>query len=263
MIHGSPNLYSPEIDIYIRPAEMKDATAIRDIYNYYVLNSIIPEDQYEITIDMAENLIKYAKKEKLPMLVAVHGKFPSTKGTVPLRKGKSRKDGNVHHPEPEEVVLPEQEQVIGFASTDYTAFGLSGSAHGLHRYTIDLKLYVDTEYTRKGVGRNLLDHLIHIFHSGYAFKNACRFINQNNDPIYETGGSGLWHMMNFRIPAMKSNDSTFVWVSQWLKSRFMFLEGACLRSWGRTATTQGPARFVDLHIIQCEALQEKDIEMNF
>lgn len=234
--------------MYVRPAELKDAAAIRDIYNYYIRSTIIPEDQTEITLDVAENLVQYAKNQKLPLIVAVQGKLSPIKN-VQGRRLQSPK-----------TILPEHETVIGFAGTERSGFGATSSPHGLHRFTIDLKLYVDINYTRKGVGRNLLDHLIHTLYFGYAFKDGCRFINQNNDPVYECGGSGKWHIMNFRIPALKNNDPTLPWVTQWLKNRFMFLPGGVLRSWGRTAVCQGPARFVDLHIVQCEAVQDGDID---
>lgn len=242
--------------MYVRPAELKDAARIRDIYNYYVLNTIITEDQTEITVDVAANLIRYNQENKLPILVAVQGKLPP--GNMPS----SNNTGRRPQPEPRKIILPIQENVIGFASTDRAGFGLSGSV-GLHRYTAELKLYVDIKYTRKGVGRNLLDQLIHILNNGYGYRDVVPFVNFNNDPVYKTQGAGLCHMMHFRIPAERRNDPNLPWLAQWFKNSFKFLPGIVLRSWGRTSVSQGDhSRFVDVHILQAEARMEEEFSMN-
>lgn len=41
--------FAPKIDLYVRPAQAKDAEGIMDIYNRYVASSIIPEDQEPLT----------------------------------------------------------------------------------------------------------------------------------------------------------------------------------------------------------------------
>jgi L-amino acid N-acyltransferase YncA len=237
--------------MYARPVEMKDAQAIANIYNYYVVNSIIPEDQEPVTVADVENIINYCNYKKLPFIVGVKGTVPSGKD-VQGRPGKNAK-----------IIMPQHDNVIGFACIEYSQVGFSGSNHGLHRFTADVKVYVDHKSTRKGVGSNLMDHLIHILHFAYAFKNGCEFVNPNNDPVYKTGGSGMWHILNFRLPSQKKNDLDLMWISGWLKSKFAFYETARLKSWVRSSKAQGPCKFLDVVILQAEALQAEEIECDF
>lgn len=72
-----PNPFAPEIDIYLRPVEFKDAANLAVIYNHYVMNSTIPEDQEKITAENMSEIIRVIKQEKLPFIVAVKGRMPT------------------------------------------------------------------------------------------------------------------------------------------------------------------------------------------
>jgi L-amino acid N-acyltransferase YncA len=240
------NPFSPSIDMYLRPALEKDASSIATIYNYYINNSIIPEDQEVIQESDVLYLITSAKDMKLPFVVAVRGREP------PTADAQGR-------PAPK-TIMPQFESIIGFAFTEIFNFGFSGSRNGRSRATANLQLYVHIDWTHKGVGRNLLDRLIHSMNPAYAFMGTASWINPENNKTYDSKNLVKWHQMFFQFPVDGKNDQTFYRVREFL-AKFFFTDVARLRSGVRKSIHPGPAKFVDLVIFQAEATNAEDFDV--
>lgn len=223
-----PNPFAPIIDVYLRPATKKDAFGIAIVYNHWVLHSSVPEDQKAISEDDVISLIRLARDEKTPFIVAVNGNLPETKA------------------------LAGEEKVIGFAFADSYGYGLNGMRTGRSRYTCNLNLYVDHQHQRKGVGRSLMDRLFQCLSYGYGGRDGYSWANQGNDPAYHQGGAGRWHQLLLTLPIQNKDDPNFPWVKQFL-SKFYFVEEARLRCVARSSIDQGPAKWLDLVIFQVEA----------
>jgi L-amino acid N-acyltransferase YncA len=247
MAVDEPNPFSPKIDMYVRPVQEKDADAIMKIYNHYVATSIVPEDQDPISITDAQYLIESSKKEKLPFVVAVKGRIPAKLDAQ--RRSRTSK-----------VILPQVESVIGFAFAERFNYAFSGSTKGRSRGTVCIQLYVHPEHTRKGVGRNTLDQLLHCMATAYTFKNGCPWINPDNDPVHEPNGCGLVHQMIMQVPVLKKNDPTLPWLSKFLYNKFWFKEENRFKSVARSSIKQGAAHMLDLAILQCELLHEAEFD---
>ncbi|KAK0129677.1 hypothetical protein ONS96_000240 [Cadophora gregata f. sp. sojae] len=249
-----PNPFSPTIGMYMRPAEEKDATDVVAIYNWYISNSNIPEDQEPITEEDGKWIIKQAKDDNLPFLVAIKGRQPS--------------DVDAQGRSSQKIMLPACEQVIGFCFPERFNYGFAGKV-ARSRATVNLQLYVHNEYTRKGVGRNLLDRLIHILNPGYAYKNATAWINPSIDKLYETEGAGLFHQLLFQIPVEHKDDPNIAWLTKFLL-KFLFKEKVFregdkehpkrLTLVCRSTTTGRMAHFLDLAIFHYEARQEGEFD---
>jgi hypothetical protein len=234
------NPFSPTIDIYLRPAMDKDANSVAMIYNHYVSKSNVTEDQATILDSDASFLITNARTEKLPFIVAVKGHEPP-QTDAQGRPGAGNK-----------ALVPQFETIVGFAFAEVYNYGFNGSRKGRSRTNATLQLFVHHEYTKNGIGRNLLDRLIHTMCSAYALKNGAPWINPDNDNVHESGGSGLWHQLFFQVPVEKKFDPTFPHVKAFLEKIF-FEQVALFLSAARTSVHRGAATWVDLAIFQCEA----------
>jgi L-amino acid N-acyltransferase YncA len=247
MAVDEPNPFSPKVEMYVRPAQRKDAQDIRKIYNHYVVNSIIPEDQQPISLEDAELLVETAQREKLPFVVAVKGRVPPTHDA----QGRNRAA---------KIILPQAETVLGFAFAERFNYAFSGNTKGRSRGTVTIQLYVDSTSTRKGVGRNALDQLLHCMATAYTFKNACPWINPENDPVHEPNGCGLIHQMLMMVPVLKKEDPDFPWLSKFLYNKFWFKEENRLKSVARSSILHGTGRMLDIAILQCELLHEGEFD---
>ncbi|KAL2074749.1 hypothetical protein VTL71DRAFT_8528 [Oculimacula yallundae] len=251
------NPFAPAIDIYLRPAEEKDAADVVAIYNWYISNTDIPEDQTPIGIEDGKWLIKQAKDDKMPFLVAVKGRQPASVDAQG-RPSPSNK-----------IIMPVVESVIGFCFPERFNYGFSASWKGRSRATVTLQLYVHHEHTRKGVGRNLLDRLIHCLTPGYAYRNAASWINPSHDKLYETEGAGMFHQLLFQIPVEAKHDPNIEWLTKFL-FKFLFKESTFkerdpthpkrLRSVARSSIKGRTAHFLNLAVFQYEARQEGEFD---
>ncbi|MDX2378068.1 GNAT family N-acetyltransferase [Microbacterium sp. LRZ72] len=104
----------------IRPAEARDIPDIREIYNYYVTNSVVTFDEKKWTIRQWREKFEHLSKLGLPFLVA---ESPSG-------------------------------QILGYAYVGPWA-GKTG-----YRYTVESSIYLGHASTGKGLGRDLLQALI-------------------------------------------------------------------------------------------------------
>ena len=100
-------------------------------------------------------MIKLCKQETLPFIVAIKGNVP----VIPPQGhcGKSSKP-----------LLPQFETIVGFGFAQTYGYGMGGRRDGRSRVTAELQFYVHHEYTRKGVGRSLLDRLTQTLSPSYA-----------------------------------------------------------------------------------------------
>ncbi|WP_029149574.1 GNAT family N-acetyltransferase [Microbacterium indicum] len=104
----------------IRPAETRDIADIREIYNYYVTNSVVTFDEKKWTHRQWAEKYAHIRKLGLPFLVAV-----SPSG-----------------------------QVLGYALVS------PWSGKSSYRYTAENSIYLGPSATGKGLGRALLTALI-------------------------------------------------------------------------------------------------------
>ena len=238
-----PNPFSPKIEMYIRPAMEKDDQGIAEIYNHHVVNSIIPEDQQLLDPSFAKQIIETLRDEGLPIIVAVKGRMPSL-NDAQGRSGPSK-----------EANIPLSETVIGFAFAERFNYGFAGCVNGRSRATLNLQLYVHSDYKKNHVGQNLLDRLMHLLTPARAFRNACDWLNPESNKIYESEESGCWHQVIFQIPTRKDrkDDPNIGWLSHFLLNKFHFKEEGCLPSVARSRTYGGQGKWLDLAIFQTEA----------
>lgn len=112
----------PEADFAyeIRPATMRDMPDVREIYNYYVTNSMVTFDEDTMSLKEWRSKFAYLIRLKLPFLVAV-----SPGG-----------------------------QVLGYALCS------PWRQKRAYRYTVESSIYIRPAATGKGLGRALLGALI-------------------------------------------------------------------------------------------------------
>jgi phosphinothricin acetyltransferase len=104
----------------IRPVEARDVPDIREIYNYYVTNSVVTFDEKKWSIAQWRDKIAHLQKLGLPFLVA---ESPSG-------------------------------QVLGYAYVQPM------SSKTAYRYSVENSIYLGQAATGKGLGRALLEALI-------------------------------------------------------------------------------------------------------
>ncbi|WP_251453193.1 GNAT family N-acetyltransferase [Microbacterium sp. Marseille-Q6648] len=104
----------------IRPVEERDVPDIREIYNYYVTNSVVTFDEKKWTVAQWRDKLAHLRKLDLPFLVA---ESPSG-------------------------------QVLGYAYVS------PWSGKSSYRYTVENSIYLGQAAAGKGLGRALLEALI-------------------------------------------------------------------------------------------------------
>ncbi|KAM3070314.1 hypothetical protein ACMFMG_010146 [Clarireedia jacksonii] len=230
-----PNPFRPKIDTYLRPAIESDIAHILQIYNHYINHSHIPEDQDPLTEEDITFLIKNAKEEKLPVIVAVKGRVPLQS---PYTKSKMK--------------LPQYEHIIGFAFSDVRGYGISGKSNGRSRYTTNMHVYVHHKFVRKGVGRSLMDRLLQIMSRAWAARGGYDWLNPDLNPIYETDGARRCHQIVIELPVLGKNDPNYPWIKEFLQ-KFWFMEESRLKGVGRTSTKESPGEWLDIVYFQVDA----------
>ncbi|KAH6681992.1 hypothetical protein B0J14DRAFT_469325 [Halenospora varia] len=242
------DLYSPKIDVYLRPAGKEDSAGIAMVYNHHIATTFITEDQAPVTEDDIEFMIENAKKENLPFIVAIRGQAPRLQDSLGRRTASKK------------AAMPKCEMVIGFATAEIYNYGLGGARTGRSRSTANLMLYVHPEYKRKGVGRNLLDRLVHNMSPGYGYRKACSWLNPENDTVHESGGPGHFHQILFQLPVLPKDDPNLAWIKNFLYNGYFFTEEARLKSIGRSRATPGPAKWLDVVVFQGQAYQAEEFD---
>lgn len=226
----NPNI--PKIEIYLRPAQEKDILGITSIYNHYVLNSVIPEDQSPVSEQHLQNVLKDTQEQGLPFIVAINGRVPPNGSTKSA------------------------EHVLGFAYTDFFNYGLGGTHMGASRFTGVIQLYVEPNHTRKGVGRSLMDRILVCSSTTHASKEGYNWINPNTREaaVYgQPGGAHKFHQLLIHRPIEAKDDPDHEWFKQWLHSKFFIEEVARLKSVARSSSVGTTARMLDVLTFQFEA----------
>ncbi|ESZ93004.1 hypothetical protein SBOR_6625 [Sclerotinia borealis F-4128] len=236
----APNPYAPKIEIYLRPATEADAKQILQIYNHYITESYIPEDQEPLTESDILFTIEITKKDKHPFVVAVKGRIPAQSANPKVK-----------------TKIPQYENVIGFGYTEMRGCGIAGKPTGRSRYTHNMHFYVHHDYTRKGVGGCILDRLLQVSSRAWAGHEGYDWLNHNNDPAYDHGGGSRCHQMMIELPVLRKNDPNYKWKTDFLR-KFWFIEEFRLKSVGRTSITQRAGEWLDIVHYQFETEHEAE-----
>lgn len=231
---------APTISCYLRPAEERDVTGITAIYNHYISDSFIPEDQKRIAEEEMHAVWATARKESLPFIVAIQGPPPDHNNSY-------------------------RETVLGFARADIY-YGLGGGGMGRSRYLGVIEFFTHHQYLRKGIGRSLLDRILCTTSSSYLAKGSYDWVipNPSDNAVYNHFGGGgsprRWHQLLIHRPIEVTNDPDYEWLKDWLQNNFYFFEVARLKSTGRTKPVGAPARWLDLVTFQLEASTPGEFE---
>ena len=118
--HLRPPVVEPTFSYEIRPARIGDIPDIREIYNYYVTNSVVTFDEKKWTLRQWREKFDHLAKLDLPFLVA-----QSSTG-----------------------------QILGYALVQPWA------GKSAYRYTVEDSIYLGQAASGKGLGRALLEALI-------------------------------------------------------------------------------------------------------
>lgn len=239
-IEPEPNPFAPKIEIYLRPATETDAKEILQIYNHYIAESHIPEDQEPLTENDILYIISVTKQQKLPFVVAVKGRVP-TQSTNPKVKTK----------------VPQYENIIGFGYTEMRGCGIAGKSTGRSRYTHNMHFYVHQDYTRKGVGSCVLDRLLKVSSRAWSGHDGYDWLNPNNDPAYGHGCGARCHQMLIEVPVLKKNDPNYEWMKIFLR-KFWFMDEFKLRSISRTSVAERAGEWLDVVHFQKELEHEDE-----
>ncbi|KAF7879163.1 hypothetical protein EAF04_000362 [Stromatinia cepivora] len=235
-----PNPYAPKIEIYLRPATEADAKQILQIYNHYIIESYIPEDQEPLTESDILFLIQVTKKEKLPFVVAVKGRIPAQSANPKVK-----------------TKVPQYENIIGFGYTEMRGCGIAGKSTGRSRYTHSLHFYVHPDYTRKGVGSCVLDRLLLVSSRAYSSHDGYDWLNPDNDPAYGHGCGARCHQLLIEVPVLRKDDPNYDWIKSFLR-KFWFLEEFRLNCVGRSSVLHRAGEWLDVVHFQKELEHEAE-----
>ena len=236
--------YVAKVNMYLRPAVKKDAAGIAAIYNDYIKNSILPEDQKAVKVDIFERCIENCRKHELPFIVAVKGDSPPTKDAL----GRLPPPGT-------DVILPQHEIIFGFAYAEIYNFGLGGLYTGRSRCNVVLQLYVDRNHQHQGVGRNLMDRMVHILSPSYGHRNVVPWVKPpaKLGNTYDSTKAERWHSMFFNLPVRDQEDEEYKRVTRFL-GRYHIQLQCVLKGAARTSIENGHGTFADLAIFQGTAI---------
>ncbi|KAL8715477.1 MAG: hypothetical protein Q9220_000811 [cf. Caloplaca sp. 1 TL-2023] len=183
-----PNPFKPKLNIFIRPARVRDLAQIRDIHNYYVRSSAVTAERIELTEIEWRSRHDDCDTEKYPFIVAV-----------------SRRHGRM-------------EKIVGFAYAEDFAGELT-----MWRYTCELRVYVDPLHLHQGVGKNLMDCILRGTNPNYRYKQAVEFVL---DPLettrHEFGGERTVRNIVFPIPYGADEEPQAQWIGGWVERIFGF-----------------------------------------
>ncbi|KAL8688383.1 MAG: hypothetical protein Q9218_005690 [Villophora microphyllina] len=209
-----PNPYQPKSNIYVRPARVKDLPQIRDIFNHYITTTTaVTGERYEVSDRGWRDRFDNAITEKYPFIVAV------------IRHQQSRKFGG--------------EKVVGFTYAE----DFEGE-QSMWRHTCELQFYVDHDYVKMGVGKNLVDCIMRGLNSLYRPKGAVDFVLHDSEtPRHEDGGERLLSHVLVPYAYLADQVEQRKWVGEWLIREFGFKLKGTLDGIGRIGN---PGKAVNL-----------------
>lgn len=233
---GETVLEKPYIAIHVRPAEMKDVPGITEIYNQWVLNSFIPEDQQPVGKEDIKSVFEAARKGSYPFIVAIRGNAP-----VGNRAAGSN-------------------EVVGFAMVD-RCLGFGGASNGRSRSTAIIQFYVHQQCLRHGIGGHLLDQLlcrISRLHVPLSDRNV--WINPTRNALYEQIPN-RFHQIVVKRPVDRPSDPDFMWFDAFMKKYKIWESHRTLSVARKPRPTSGPsATFLDIVAYQHEAELDVRVE---
>ncbi|KAK2768374.1 hypothetical protein FQN54_000229 [Arachnomyces sp. PD_36] len=192
----NPNV--PRANIFLRPVENGDINGLTALYNIYVKNTVRTLERQEITDQDMLDRKNECSRENLPFIVAIE----------------RRVEGRSH-----------TQAVVGFASaTDF--FG----SHTAGNHTAELDLFVHPDRCRLGIANCLIDKLLEVCDRTFVPKKGYWFnANYGGHAAYSPGGNRELARLIFIIHFAESDKSEYLWLKDWLESRFMFEEQALLK----------------------------------
>jgi L-amino acid N-acyltransferase YncA len=210
---NSPRLRSPSspvANIYLRPAEGKDAQGLEEIINWYAKHSSrSPNTNIKTNIDSEQVLqrIRGCREAQLPFIVAVDRHRSSSK---------------------------RPENILGYA----LAKEFANDAYSCH-YTAELELFVKDGETNQGIGKCLLDRLLQACDPSHDSKGGYQFHASTNDrSAYYPGGRRRLARLVFTLSYIGNDNREIAEhnrVKKWLEEHAGFEEQGLLwgvRVWG-------------------------------
>lgn len=200
---SNPN--TPKVNVYLRPAETRDAPALISIINWHISNTVRCVDLFPLSTQEMVDRIDDCQREQLPFIVAAQRK-PSRRDMV---------NGN-------------SEAIWGFAcATDFT--GQQSS----NRYTVELEAFVHPEKKQNRIGRCLMDKILEVCDSSYSAKRGYFFdCFTTQRPRYSAGGNRTLARLIAIIHHPASDPSEYRWIKDWLIREFKFEEQGLLKGTG-------------------------------
>ena len=216
------NPFAPKVDIFIRPAKQSDLAKIRDIYNYYVANTVHASEMQVTDIKEWEYRYGEAEKAYLPFLVAV---LRNPKSGVSNLNEKNRKRGrkqgeaNPYSRNYVEKYHFQEEKIVGFSLAE--RFGLANTGFD---HTVELQLFVDHKYTHNGISKNLMDRMLPCLDPNYKSHSGTDLIIERGDNRrqYEWGGKAYVKKVVTTLFYSCEHEAEFKWKKENLEANYGF-----------------------------------------
>lgn len=200
-----PNPHTPRANIYIRPAILEDMSKIAELYNHYIVHSVVASERTPMNAHQWQTRWEDAREAKYAFLVAVQAS--------PRGGGYSRRTS--------------EEVLTGFAyADDY------GDRNGAWRFTCEIQFFVAHWQLRAGVGKSLVDRMLLALDPIYVPRNGVQFAGCENSIQYEQGGERVVSKIMVGIPFAAKEDADVKWQKEWL-AQFEFEEVAIFPKIGR------------------------------
>lgn len=199
----------PDLKLYIRSAKPADMHRIKEIYNYYVDNTVCTPETTRRTSDDISQRYNAIRSNKLPFLVACErGEKLTARG-----RGRRRNDG-------EDIILPDK--IVGFATADDF-----NDMQGMYRFTAEIEVFVDCDKYMKGVAKCLLDKLMALLDPNYIERGGYDVEGADMEGV---GPSRV--IQNLIVNFPYDSPERYEWVGRWLKTWLQFEEVGHLRGIG-------------------------------
>lgn len=189
--NDEPLLIEPKLNIYLRPASIADLSELTRIYNWYVVNGSQPSELREIDEDSMRSRWDFCLQGKLPFVVAAlkSQKHARRLPHVDEEEVSRHRQLPVTHKQP--LALSRIERLAGFCcANDFS------QPDFVEYIATDIEIYVDAQYRKMGVGKCLMDRMLHICDRGHTLTMAVTFhCDQELKHMYETGGRRELHKL--------------------------------------------------------------------
>lgn len=179
--------------IYLRPAELYDASYIIEIMNWYARNSALSSDTSFMEVSDFERLLQRCREYNLPFVVAAQ--------------------------RPEKRWCRNQiDPAIGYAYVDFHRSSKGGDAH-----MGELRVFVQEDSKKKHIGRALVDMVLSCFDVTSKVGTDYQF-DQTGTVQYGPGYGRLFTTMVCAIASSPDEPEEHAWIKKWLQRDFGFQE---------------------------------------